>query len=158
MPQPDVEQQLMPSILDRLIDAEAGGAVRGYGLDQMMDSVQRDLEDLLNTRDSDAGISEEYQELNHSILRYGLPDLTVFSALTPQQRDEIAQTLEAVVVRFEPRLRDVRARLIEDNEGPAQTIRFRIEARLNVDPAPEVAFDTILELTTGRYSVKPSGT
>jgi predicted component of type VI protein secretion system len=36
------------------------------------------------------------------------------------------------------------------------TIRFRVDARLSVDPSPEVAFDTILELTSGHYSVKPS--
>ena len=38
-----------------------------------------------------------------------------------------------------------------------RAVRFHIDARLRVDPAPEVAFDTILELTTGHTTVKPSG-
>ena len=39
-----------------------------------------------------------------------------------------------------------------------RTVRFHIDARLCLDPAPEVAFDTILELTTGHYAVRPTGT
>jgi hypothetical protein len=35
-------------------------------------------------------------------------------------------------------------------------VKFRIEGRLCLDPAPEVAFDTTLELTTGHYSVRSS--
>jgi hypothetical protein len=35
-------------------------------------------------------------------------------------------------------------------------VRFKVEAHLRVDPAPAVAFDTILELTTGHYTIKPS--
>ena len=49
---PDPFQGLMPSVLDRLIDAESAGTPtrQGYTLSQMEDAVRRDLEDLLNTR------------------------------------------------------------------------------------------------------------
>jgi type VI secretion system protein ImpF len=149
----------MPSILDRLIDPDTGGTAwrRGYGIEQMVETVHRDLEDLLNTRESHQGLPEEFTELYHSVLAYGLPDLTSLNAITPQQRDEIGRVLEAVIGRFEPRLRDVRAKLLDPGNEKERTVRFHIEARLNVDPAPEVDFDTILELTTGHYSVKPSG-
>jgi type VI secretion system protein ImpF len=148
----------MPSILDRLIDPDSAGTSwrRGYGVEQMVDTVHRDLEDLLNTRESHQGLPEQFTELYRSVLAYGLPDLTSLNAITPKQRDEIGRVLEAVIGRFEPRLRDVRANLLNPGNDKERTVRFRIEARLNVDPAPEVAFDTILELTTGRYSVKPS--
>jgi predicted component of type VI protein secretion system len=36
-------------------------------------------------------------------------------------------------------------------------MQFRIDAELNVDPAPEVGFETILELTTGRATVTSQG-
>ena len=41
----------MPSVLDRLIDPDSDGTAwqRGYGVEQMIDAVRRDLEDLLNT-------------------------------------------------------------------------------------------------------------
>jgi len=36
-------------------------------------------------------------------------------------------------------------------------VKFKIEARLTVDPAPEVAFDTILDVGTGKYEVQAQG-
>jgi type VI secretion system protein ImpF len=154
----DAQQALMPSILDRLIDPESGGTAwrRGYGVEQMTDAVKRDLEELLNTRQSHMGLPEDFVELHRSVYGYGLPDLTSLNAITPQQRAGIGQVLEDVVVRFEPRLRDVRAVMVDAGDGKQRTVKFRIDARLNVDPAPEVAFETILELTTGQYSVQPT--
>jgi predicted component of type VI protein secretion system len=46
--------------------------------------------------------------------------------------------------------------MLENRDANDRSVKFRIDARLCVDPAPEVAFDTVLELTTGHYSVKPS--
>jgi type VI secretion system protein ImpF len=155
----DPQQGLTPSVLDRLIDPDAAGTAwrRGYGVGQMVDAVQRDLEELLNTRESHQGLPEEYVEVRRSIAAYGLPDLTALDAVTPQQRAEIGRVLEAAIARFEPRLRDVRATLVDAGDGKARTVRFRIDAKLCLEPAPDVAFETILELTTGHYSVKPSG-
>jgi type VI secretion system protein ImpF len=146
----------MPSILDRLIDADSSGtaAQPGYTTAQMMRVVRRDLEDLLNTRLTVTDLPRELGRLRGSVYAYGLVDLNSLNALTPQQRDEIGQVLEATVAQFEPRLRDVRAVALESDDGRKQAVRFRIEARLGVDPAPEVVFDTVLELTTGQHRVK----
>ena len=67
----------MPSILDRLIDPTSAGTSwrRGYGIEQMAAAVQRDLEDLLNTRVSNPRLAESCSECRRSILAYGLPDL-----------------------------------------------------------------------------------
>jgi type VI secretion system protein ImpF len=151
----------MPSVLDRLIDPESGGTSyqRGYGVEQMVAAVQRDLEDLLNTRQTHMGLPADLVELHRSIYGYGLPDLTSLNAMSPQQREEIGRVIETLVTTFEPRLRDVRAFLVESlGENYERTLRFRVEARLNVDPAPEVAFDTVLELATGHYSINPTAT
>jgi type VI secretion system protein ImpF len=154
----DPQQGLMPSIIDRLIDADSGGTAwrRGYGIEQMIAAVQRDLEDLLNTRQSNAGLPEKLGEVQNSIASYGLPDLTALEAFTSQQRDQIGRVIEATIARFEPRLKDIRATMVDPGDGKARTVKFRVDARLCVDPAPEVAFDTILELTTGHYSIKPA--
>jgi type VI secretion system protein ImpF len=156
MARENVEQGLMPSILDRLIDPESTGTAwrHGYGVEQMVEAVQRDLEDLLNTRQVVIDVPESYREVNGSIVTYGLPDLASFNAITPEQREDIGRALEAIVSRFEPRLKDVRATMIGSGDGLERRVRFKVEARLCVDPAPEVAFDTILELSTGHYSVK----
>jgi type VI secretion system protein ImpF len=159
MPSKEAQQGLMPSIIDRLIDPGSGGTAwrRGYGIEQMMQSVQRDLEDLLNTRQTHQGLPEEFKEVQNSLVAYGLPDLNSLNAATPQQRQQIGRVIESIIARFEPRLKDIKATMIDGGtDNKARTIKFRIDARMRVDPAPEVAFDTILELTTGHYSIKPA--
>src|ERR1700687_4615516 len=106
MPTADASQRLMPSILDRLIDPESEGTAGGHGYSvvQMIDVVRRDLEDLLNTRQSNAGIPEVFVEVHNSIIGYGLPDLIALKALSSAQREEIGRVIEEIIGRFEPRL------------------------------------------------------
>jgi len=158
MPSKDEQQGLMPSLIDRLIDPGSGGTAwrRGYGVEQMIQAVQRDLEDLLNTRQSHEGLPPEYKEVHNSIVAYGLPDLNSVNAITAQQRQQIGRMIEGIIARFEPRLKDIKATLVEGGDNKARSVKFRVDARMRVDPAPEVAFDTILELTTGHYSIKPA--
>ncbi len=155
----DSHQGLMPSVLDRLIDPDSGGTLarRGFGVTQMTEAVRRDLTELLNTRQSHEGLPPEFDELHRSILAYGLPDLTSLDAVTPEERRQIGRLIERIIELFEPRLRDVRATILNLSETRERTIRFRVDARLCLDPAPEVAFDTILELSTGRYAIQSSG-
>jgi type VI secretion system protein ImpF len=147
---------LLPSLIDRLIDPESGGteAVRGYTIEQMTSAVRRDLEDLLNTRQTLEGVPEELREVRRSIAVFGLPDLVNLSAVTEQQRGEIGQLVERIINTFEPRLRQVRVTLVDPGDEKTRTVKFAVDARLRVDPSPEVAFDTLLELTTGHYSVQ----
>lgn len=159
MPSYGAPQGLKPSLLDRLIDPEARGTAwrAGYGEEQMQVAVQRDLEDLLNTRRTLLEKPDAYPEVATSVFAYGLPDLTSFDASTRPGREQIGTLLESIVRAFEPRLREVRATLLDPAEGSDRTLRFRIDAQLNVEPAPDVAFETILELTTGHHSVRPAG-
>jgi type VI secretion system protein ImpF len=151
-------QGLMPSMIDRLIDPNSGGTIarRGYGIEQMVDVVRRDLEDLLNTRLSQVAIAPEFEHVRASVFAFGLPDFTSTNAYTPEQRDSLGRIIEVTVERFEPRLRNVRAILINQDGGEVRSISFHIDARLRVEPSPEVGFETTLELTTGHASIVPS--
>lgn len=151
-------QGLMPSIVDRLIDPESGGTIarRGYGLDQMVEVVRRDLEDLLNTRQSFSDIDPAFVELRKSVLSYGLPDFTSMSATTSEERGRLGAIIERIVEQHEPRLRQVRAILVHSGSSDTRAVRFHIEARLRVEPSPEVGFETTLELTTGHASIQAS--
>ena len=73
----DPMQRLQPSLIDRLIDPDSGGtaAGQGYSLRDMLESVQRDLEALLNTRQSHQGLPEEFAEVHRSLVAYGLRDV-----------------------------------------------------------------------------------
>lgn len=156
MPPLDANQGLIPSIVDRLVDPVSAGtdARRGYSLSQMLEVIRRDLEDLLNTRQSIVDLPPELKHVNDSMAMFGLPDLTSFNVTTPQQKSEMSDQIEKIVKRHEPRLRDVTVRLVESEEGNRHTFRCRIDGRLALDPAPEVCFDTVMEPLTGQHKVR----
>jgi type VI secretion system protein ImpF len=150
----------MPSLLDRLTDPDADGtaAEQGYTVQQMIAAVFRDLEDLLNTHQTATDVPPEFAEVRNSIVAFGMPDLTSVVAVSAAQRAAIGRILEEIILRHEPRLRDVRAVLQDPGSQIKRTVKFRIEARMRVEPAPEVAFDTVLELTTGHSTLsRPEG-
>jgi type VI secretion system protein ImpF len=158
MPPAGESTRLLPSFLDRLFDPESmGGRVAGYDHRQMMDSVRADLEDLLNARQSYPDLPPIYVETRKSILTFGLPDLSGVDASSAHSRGNLAQVVQAMINRFEPRLRNVRVLVGGEKGKGGLSLTFKIEAELNVDPAPEVGFETVLELTTGRAIVKEQG-
>jgi type VI secretion system protein ImpF len=117
-------------------------------------SVRRDLEWLLNTRRYPGEVPERLEEVQKSVVMYGLPDFTALGAKSPHEQKKLVKELEAALKIFEPRFMDLKITL----EPPSQTervLRFRIEARLKVEPTPEpIAFDTVLALGSGEYVVQ----
>jgi len=151
------EQGVTPSLLDRLIDPESAGTQsrRGYGIEQMVAVVRRDLEELLNTRLGTIHFPPEYPELQASPLTFGLPDFGSVKTASPQSRQAIGNSIEQIIERYEPRLVDVRVLLVSDPRGADQlAVRFQIEAKMRIAPFPDVSFETIMELTTGSASVR----
>lgn len=151
--------RITPSVLDRLIDHEPGAAreplaSRSKSLRQLKDSVKRDLEQLLNTRQSEGWLSPDLQELEMSLAAYGLPDFTSVSIKSPAEQLRLRRALESAITMFEPRLEDINItiRPLGDLE---RSLHFRIEARLRIEPAPEpVTFDAMLQLSSGQYLVR----
>jgi type VI secretion system protein ImpF len=153
----DHEEGLMPSVLDRLIDPQSAGtaARHGYSLEQIEASVRRDVENLLNTHQSYSDLPPDFVESEHSLLEYGMPDLVSLNAITPKQRQHIGHLVANVITEFEPRLRDVKVTLVDGSKESDPQLHFHIQARLNLEPYPELAFDTILKPTTGECSCQP---
>jgi type VI secretion system protein ImpF len=147
---------LKPSIIDRLIDPESDGTSwrRGYSIEQVIDSVRKDLEDLLNSHRADQEIPEEFVEVRKSIVAYGLPDLASYQSAGPDAVRRIGEAIEAAISLSEPRLGDVRATLIDPKGVKSLKLDFEIQATLRVDPSPEVAFVTVLKLTTGETTIQ----
>jgi len=149
----------MPSLLDRLTDPESAGSssIIGYTVEAMYHSVLSDLEDLLNSVQTLQTIPAEFPMLRDSILGYGLPDLASTPAVSPVQRATVGKTIQRAVERFEPRLKNIKVTLLDPEANLVNaSLRFRIDARLRVDPAPDVAFDTVLELGSGKYIISPT--
>jgi type VI secretion system protein ImpF len=155
MAQLDLPSALMPSLKDRLLDPDSMGTRDhpGYSLGQVLESVRDDLEELLNTRRAYGLPATRYAELARSIATYGLPDLTSIDGSSPAGLDEIGRILEKIIALHEPRLRNVRATLVKASNLDLR-VRFHIDAELRVDPAPEVAFESVVELTTGHATIR----
>jgi len=125
-----------------------------YTIQELKRSVSRDIEALLNTRrELLEELPQEFQEVNHSVLTYGLPDFTSMSLNSHTDRKSIRREIESTLGLFEPRLRAIKVTV----EGPKKlehALHFRIDAMLLVEPNPEaVSFDAMLQLSTSTYSV-----
>jgi len=160
MASPDPNLTLQASLLDRLIDPESDGTGSrpGCTVEQMIDSVRRDLEDLLNTHRTLITIPREYPETENSILTFGLPDFSSFQSSKQDVSSKVAERIEQAIARYEPRLRNVRATPIAEPDEKQMKLKFQIHAILRVDPSPEVAFVTILKLSTGETSIQRTDT
>lgn len=158
MPRIDEEIRINLSVLDRLVDFEPEVTTeplpsRSKALRQVKQALRRDLEWLLNTRRV-LEVPDELPLVADSILTYGLPDFTNLSVKDAGDQENLTLALEATLKRFEPRLEDIvvsvaNASLLE------RAMRFKIEARLRIDPVPEpISFDTMLQLGSGNFAVK----
>lgn len=147
------ETALMPSLLDRLVDAcyaRQPGRV-WYDERELIASVERDVEELLNSRQTMLGL-EAFPELQKSILGFGLPDANIFDLETPQSRHRFARTIEALIDEFEPRVDEVQVSMLEEAEV-LNSLQFQIIAKLKIESAPTLTFETTLQLSTGQYEI-----
>ena len=160
MARADQRTNIVPSILDRLIDDAPNESrepvtSRFQSIREMERVVARDLEALLNARrETLEELPSEFEEVNRSLLTYGLPDLSSFSLLSENDRNRVRRVIEQTIAAAEPRLGRVSVKL-EPPRDHDRGLRFRIDAHLQVDPAPEpVSFDGQLQLQTQQYFVR----
>ena len=152
----DNEVRIVPSVLDRLLDdrpeeTREVPASRQTSLRLMKQSVRRDLEWLLNTRLDPNHPADETSQVAKSIACFGLPDFTSWNVRGGADQEILRKAVEDAVARFEPRLEGVTVTLETVSEVD-RTLRFRIEARLRVEPVPEpVTFDSLLQLGSQEF-------
>jgi type VI secretion system protein ImpF len=157
------KQYLLPSVFDRLLDAEPESQVEPLPsgaqlLRELKQSVRRDLENLLNTRICLYPVPDDLPHLRTSVLNYGIPDFTGLSMGSREQRERLRELVEDAILRFETRFVSVR---VEVSTGSStaratdRTIHFRIEGLLYAEPAPEpVTFDSQLRPQLGDFEVR----
>lgn len=148
-----IAQQLnvQASILDRLIDLEPRVSSepvqkRLQGVEPIKRSVVGHLENLLNTRRHIETPPAKMREINRSLLVYGLKDFTGENPNSIMIRQQLRQDMEKTILKFEPRLKNVRVQLDGDGKNK-RNLRFRITGVLHVEPISEpVAFDTFFDM------------
>jgi type VI secretion system protein ImpF len=158
MARTDNEIRITPSVVDRLLDFEPNVSTevpksRAKSLRELKTSVRRDLEWLLNTRRYVGEIAENLEEVNKSVAIYGLPDFTGASAKNINEQKRLVKQIEATIKIFEPRFLDLKVTL-EQSNSLERALRFRIDARLDVEPSPEpISFDTVFQFGSSEFSV-----
>lgn len=158
MARPQASQPQVPSIFDRLIDQPGEGerdATRSQLLSELRESVRRDLENLLNTRLPCNEFSENLDELEYSVINYGIPDFSGINLVSDREKELFRRRLEKAIAYFEPRFKSVHVELVDGVDEFDRTLRFRIDALLNVQPAVKpVVFDSSLEPVTYNFRVR----
>jgi len=144
----------VPGLLDRLMgETGLGGTARG-AVEQLKDSLARELEALLNTRlGFPPGRFDATPELRSSILNYGLADFAGFCLSSSEDRAAICASLKDAIERHEPRLKNVSASL-EREAGSVNRLHFVIHATLHMaDGAEPVDFNAVLQPSNLHYAI-----
>lgn len=159
----EIERTVQQSVLDRLMDDEprlAGDLAMTWSesVRELKQALRRDLEWLLNTRRTPQAAPEGCDEVQQSLYRYGLPDVTSLHRDAPDTPARLALEVEEAIALFEPRLAGARVSLAEEENDGERRIHFVIEAMLRMDPTPErVVFDTVLDVAKHEFEVQQAG-
>ncbi|KPH86588.1 hypothetical protein GLUCOINTEAF2_0202639 [Komagataeibacter intermedius AF2] len=151
----DAGARVKLSVLDRLIDTtperERDRPMSATeALSVLRKAVRRDLEALLNAHRRFRSIPACHAALRASNLGFGLPDFSASARSAQDAREDLRREIETTIRTFEPRLLQVSVHVQpSDEHGALATLRFRIEALLHADPAPEpISFDTAVDAAT----------
>jgi type VI secretion system lysozyme-like protein len=153
------EPEFLLSSLDRLIDCEPyaqredrQGALAP--LSTIKTLLLADLTRLLGTRCPPIEMPRGHHHLGRSSLSYGLPDFTHLSLKPDSEKEQLRAAIESVIARFEPRLKQVKV-AFPVADLVRGTLDFRVEAVLDIKPAPEwLVFDSVLSLPSRRFEVR----
>lgn len=157
------ESQLLPSLLDRLLDDRPEETREPAWRDVQVvrvlkTSLCRDLQNLLNAHRLLAAIPDAYADLKTSLLNYGLPDLQSIEVREDHGLGLLCRLIEESIQAFEPRLQGVRVRPVVDADGKRsidRRVRFEIEAVLVVEPLREpVVLSSSLDVSSGEFAVE----
>lgn len=112
---------------------------------RIIDSILKHLRQLLNTKQGNVPIGEDY----------GTPDFTdlfiTFPRTKMEPKREIEKAIRLAIQKYEPRLEGVRVNLIEKEEEEAYsytdplTLRFQIMGRLSDESRTQVFLETTVD-------------
>jgi type VI secretion system protein ImpF len=160
------KERLQPSLLDRLTDNEPdknqeSREQRVFSLTRLREAVLRDLAWLLNTTNLEAGDDlSDAPEVAHSVLNFGIPDLSGISVSGAAVGD-LERKLRRAIADFEPRiLRNSLKVHLELNETQMNhnAMTFIIEGELWAQPVPlRMYLKTEIDLDIGEVRVTEHG-
>jgi type VI secretion system protein ImpF len=141
-------------LIDRLVDVEQWPETRAASISMYRESIKRDLEWLLNTRQPVIPELESYPATAASVLNFGLPDIHSFDGSAGKEQNALTVALEKCIRTFEPRINQPHVYLTRSDQL-TRSLKFHIEGQVFYENMnEEIKFDTVLELISGEYEVK----
>lgn len=154
MARPRSDTLITQSLIDRLTDLDQWPETRSASIGMYRESLKRDVEWLLNTRQPVIPELESFPATAASVLNYGLPDFHNFEGAASKEQNALTTALEKCIRIFEPRVSHPRVFLTRTDQL-SRSLRFHIEGQINYENMDEeIKFDTVLELISGEYEVK----
>jgi len=148
------EVLITQSLLDRLTDLDQWPETRTASITMYRESLKRDVEWLLNTRQPVIPELEGYPATAASVLNFGLPDIHSFDGSAGKEQNALTVALEKCIRVFEPRISQPHVFLTR-TDILSRSLRFHIEGQIVYENMnEEIKFDTTLELISGEYEVK----
>ena len=150
-------KEIRPSLIDRLLDSSrVSRDSTYYSVLELRDSVQRDLQNLLNTRVRFISPEKHLKETQDTVVNFGLPDLSSQQLTSEQGKQEFAAWIERTIKRYEPRFKSVSVTPVSRKDDVGGVI-FRVDAIMYADPAPEdICFDSVIDPLTQMISLSES--
>jgi len=156
------QERLQPSLLDRLADDEPGKSEesrekRVMSASKLRECVTRDISWLLNCVSLSASVDlDDYPEVAHSVLNFGIPDLAGAS-LSGVKADRLQHMVKDALLAFEPRLTsDTLQVTVKTNQEQMNhlSLTFNIDSEMWAQPIPlNLYLKTELDLETGSVKV-----
>jgi type VI secretion system protein len=109
---------------------------------RIVDSVLRHLQRILNTKQGNVPIADDY----------GIPDFTNFAGSFPDSVREIEKALRGAIQKYEPRLGAVRVTFIPQEEDRL-SLRFQIIAKLSQESKTQVYIETVVN-SEGKIDIR----
>lgn len=160
------KEKLQPSLLDRLTDTRpdvrtTGGGVRVLTVEELRDSVRRDLAALFNATALEVVDDlTDYPNVQRSTLNFGMPDLSGKTASGVDLKD-LERSLARAIHQFEPRLTEDTVKVTSEvyDAKSHNTMVATIEAELWSQPLPQkLLLRTELDFENGEVKLQEADT
>ena len=133
---------MIASLVDRLSNADDPRTA----VARLRESLRRDLEAMLNSRRHLLSWPEELDQLDRSLINYGLDDLVHESIGADEFRERFTDDVERLVRRLEPRIARCEVTILPNKDELDRTLRLRIAGLVTLDgERQELTFDSHLD-------------
>jgi type VI secretion system protein ImpF len=121
---------------------------------QFYEILRQDLENMLNTHALNIQLPIAKEELNKSILTYGIPDFMSFKLAHEGIKTELCKKIAELIQLHEPRLSEVSVSWQKQTQNN-HCLKLQIEATLNLkNSLTNISFNSRLDPLTPKFIIE----